>query len=476
MTSTHARPRVLAAALLLAATTVAAPAATAATQAGCPFTGPHVYHWVGGDGHWYQDSHWTSTGVPGKAHTTAHTDYACIDNGSTVTLVNTPLAEAVGLRGLYVAGGSHVVISRGRFLFVNGPATQPSIVRAGSGITDKSGSLGGLGTLEVFGTVRATAHSYGAASFTTRQCAESVSCSGAPARPGRLRIEHGGSMLVNGPTGGGVNLFDHYVLDNEGTVTLTRTGYFAADWGTSIVNRHGGHLLIANDRGIYEGSQRADTPPDVVNHGDVAKTAGTGTSVIGIHFVREQGSDIRVKSGTLVINNAALPRATVDQGRSYGTGGCPSDTPCPHTTNSTNKQTTTVQLPSAFSGSGDITIAQGGASSAPAHIGKSVQVSTPGAAASTAHPMHFVFSFLQSAYPQLSGNQWRTVRLFRSDGQGYSAIKHCRADGTPRAGQQSCLDMRRTSSGSSRHGASNVRAGIVNLVVRTTQNSRWVVV
>ena len=67
----HLVPRTLTVALVAAAVVVAP--ASAAQAAACPFTGPHTFHWAGGNGHWYQhqNSHhqgvgWSEGAVPGS--------------------------------------------------------------------------------------------------------------------------------------------------------------------------------------------------------------------------------------------------------------------------------------------------------------------------------------------------------------------------------------------------------------------------
>ena len=467
--------RVLTVALLAAGMaagiTALAPTASAVS---CPFTGPNTFHWTGGDGHWFQTSHWQEGSVPGKNDTTAATDFACINNGATVHLSNAPVAEAVGLAAIYVGSGSRVIIDHGRFLFLNG-TSQPSVVRPGSDITDNSGSLGGEGILDVSGTVHATSHSGGSATLTTRKCAETNTCSGVAS--GTLTVEPGGTLFVDGATNGGINLFDRYGIDNAGNLSLSNNGYIAADWGTSIVNEHTGHLVIANDRGLYEGFSRAHRHfPWLVNHGSLAKVAGSGTSVIGLKYIAKPGSSVHVASGTLVIGGSAVPAATVDGGRAYGTGGCPATIACQQTTNAAHVQTTRVALPTS-STQAQVSVAQGPPpASFPNAVGQSVQVSTPGASANARHPMRFTFSFLLSAtHGRLTSSNWRHVTLHRTDGNGYHQIPHCRSDGTPPSPAKSCLDMR-TSDGHARAGASYLSNGVVNLVVRTQQNSRWVVV
>ncbi len=455
---------------LLVAGAAAVASAPPADAAACPFTGPHTFHWAGGNGHWYQHQNsqhqgvgWSEGAVPGQYDSTAATDYACINNGATVSLVNSPLAEEVGLAAIYVGNGSHVIVEHGRFLFLNG-TSQPSIVRAGSTIADDSGSLGGVGTLQVAGAVTVS-DSSGAPALASRKCAEYHNCTGTAS--GTLQVERGGTLTITGPT----NFTDRYSIVNEGTLMLTGAGYLAGDWGTSIKNEN--TIDIANDLGLYEGNHPAKTHhPWLINYGELAKTAGSGTSVIGLQYIPKKGSTINVHSGTLVIGGSTVPAATVDPGRTYGNGGCPANTPCQDTTNTGHIQTTKVALPTT-SRAGQVKIAQSAPPTTyPNAIGQSITVGTHGVNATVRHPMRYTFSFLLGAtHGRLKATNWRDARVYTFVAGAYKQIRSCLHDGTPRPGPvRACIDLRNT------NGSSSLSNGVAHYVVRTLPYSRWVVV
>ncbi len=273
----HLVPRTVTVALVAAAVVVAP--ATAAQAAACPFTGPHTFHWTGGNGHWYQTSHWQEGSVPGKNNSTAHTDYACINNGATVSLVNAP-ARGRGRPRCHLCRQRVARDHRSRPFPV--PQRHIAAVHRAPGECHHRR----LGKPRRHGNPRRLRHCscrFAQRGNSPRDPKVRRVQHTVPARPpARWRSSTARRLTVTGPT----NLTDRYVIDNSGTIRLVGNGYIAADWGTSVIRpRPPQHRERSR---ALRGFHQSETGISLVGQ---LRRAGQdrrhGTSVIGLKYIRK---------------------------------------------------------------------------------------------------------------------------------------------------------------------------------------------
>lgn len=487
------RPRRLLAAVAAAATAlvvVPGPSAGAAV-AFCGLTGLDKYTWSGPvGGRWDVAANWTNNGavssrVPGMWNDlTSENDYVCIPSGKSVVMP-APNSLPDGsfwatLRAIDVGTNATLLVDEGSMLFLEGSqSTHPSFARSGSTVTLRSSTLGGRGKITFNGTLN-WINTRGAATMVTRFCDVGAGCDGPlTGAIGRTVIAATGRLNVNSA---GVNLEDKRVIENRGLTTVSGTGYIAADYGTSFTNA-GGTFDIRNDRGYYQGRQRYQITQrgSFVNTGILRKSAGTGTSVVDA--VYSEGSTgagrIVVQTGQISIlgraNDAASNTATVSPGAAFGVGGCDpaASSICTQpVATSADKQVESVALPAGGAVT-DVTIEElpslktASMRTAPTHI------TTPSAVASTSNPMTFRFgldaSLVRSGETPLALSQSLAVSRQADDGATPPVpVPNCTGS-TPTGSQQSCVDR------SASQAATSGAGGDVVLVVRTTQNSRWIV-
>jgi hypothetical protein len=237
--------------------------------------------------------------------------------------------------------------------------------------------------------------------------------------------------------GGGVNVGDRRQIVNSGTITLSKDGYIAADNGTTIVNAAGGTINIANDNGIYQGfTNTGPDPAQLRNHGLVEKTAGNGTSIIGIDFQELSNGQVKVQTGTLSINGTNAPTATVRQGSTYATGACvPSaGATCHARTVPAKSGIGAVTLPSA-PGSGDVSIVV--SKTSPSAVPKE-HLTASSATFSRTKPLGYVLTYRHSIAAGLN-----KVAVEPNGGSSYATIPSC-PNNTPHvpSGAKACLISR----------------------------------
>lgn len=300
-------------------------AASAAPNAGllnkpCPWTTPDAFRWIGpASGAWNVAANWSRGRVPGTA--AGNTDRVCVTAGVTVQ-VNA--GEAFDVQGFWIRGALRV-LDNGVVLVHGDPATQASAVQS---VTLNGGGLGGSGLITVYGQLVMSSSATAVATLSTRSPGPPRSTP--PPRAGRLSLAVGSQLLITSPYRscasplcGGVRLRDGFILDDDGAVTITGTGYLLAEWGTQIRNDISGLIDIQNDFGIYQGAKPswATTRSVLTNGGLIQRSSGAGTSVIDVHFVADGGS-IATQAGTLSIFSDGFP-AFVEDGTSIADGGCP---------------------------------------------------------------------------------------------------------------------------------------------------------
>ena len=376
-----------------ASETASGPAPDCSAWPGLP-DGATFYRWTGADlaqpHSWNRALNWSPAAVPGvpnhgddpNNYLRESTDYACIADASVVI----PHGVDFAVGAFSLAGVTTVTLHPGTRLFANG---LDSSIQSTAGLVLDGATLGGSGTVIDDGTIEMYAtwddqvdpEVPAAAAQTTRFCQSR--CDNIPdASPGETDIGSTGRLLIDAPAQqntahtktvrGGINLADRRTIVNAGTITLSNDGYIAADNGTRIVNAKTGTLDIANDNGIYQGFGDPPLPyadaPLFRNHGLVDKTAGDGTSIIGVDFRELRNGRITVDSGTLSIDGVTAPKASVQQGSTYATGACvPSrGNTCHARTVPSTGGIAAVTLPAAR-GAGDVSIdvAQASPSSVP---------------------------------------------------------------------------------------------------------------
>jgi hypothetical protein len=324
-------------ALVPAATRAAAASGFCSQQAS--YTGTTIT-WTGdgGNSDWQTASNWNPQTVPDEASTPAtyQSQYVCIGldgNGDPATVSIKGLPRHIA--GIDIGLGAHLTIEPGAALYVGsvaGTAVVPSYVRAKSQLRLLASTLGGNGPVTVAGTLRWSAEidSKGHKSVATQTSSECVfnpsqaECPGGDTPGGgRTIIEVHGQLLVDGADFGGVSLGDQRVIDNFGTLSLTRLGYIAMDNGTELVDEPHSSLDIDSPGGIYQGAADGSLPLATVSQkGDVVKDSD-GTSVIGVPVSFGGGGHVKVVRGGLAFRSSKPPTASVGRAGVYASGSCP---------------------------------------------------------------------------------------------------------------------------------------------------------
>ncbi len=220
--------------------------------------------WTGGagDGLWQSAGNWSTASVPSSS------DVACIGSGTTVQ-VTTGSARA----GVLEAGGS-LTISGGSLELAS--SSTPSSVAS---LSLQGGALMGTGSLHVSGSLSWTK------AATMSGTGSTVLQSGAA---GTIELAAGERATLEGRA-----------LVNEGTLTFA-TGTIAMSAGARIASSG---TFKANSQTTSYGSQieipsgSGGVAPSFVNTGTFEKTAGTGTTTIGVVF--EQDGTVTAHTGHL---------------------------------------------------------------------------------------------------------------------------------------------------------------------------------
>jgi hypothetical protein len=218
--------------------------------------------WTGGAGNglWQSAGNWSTASVPGSS------DVACIGSGTSVQ-VTTGSDHA----GVLEDGGS-LTISGGS-LELTSSATASSV----ASLSMQGGALTGAGSLHVSGSLSWT---------------KAATMSGT----GSTVLQSGASGTIELATGEKATL-EGRALVNEGTLTFA-TGTIAMSTGARIASSG---TFKANSETTTYGSQievpsgSGGTAPSFVNTGTFEKTAGTGTTTIGVMF--EQDGTVTAHTG-----------------------------------------------------------------------------------------------------------------------------------------------------------------------------------
>ncbi len=216
------------------------PASTSADGASCTDT------WTGaaGDGQWQTARNWSSGTAPGP------TDVACIGEGATVEITsgNDQVSSLEDAGTLLISGGA--------LDLVDGAETSSA-----NAVVIDGGTLTGAGKMDVAGSLAWSA--------------------GVISGSGSTLIEPGATWSID-PGGYGAVSLDERSVINAGSATW-HSGTVYGENGATIINSGtldvNGENLSGNwfSSGMLRG---AGAPPKIVNTGLVAKTAGTGVSVI----------------------------------------------------------------------------------------------------------------------------------------------------------------------------------------------------
>ena len=341
-------------------------------------------------------------------------------------------------------------------------------------------------TLIVAGTLDADTTDSFPVTITTRWCDVPAQCTAAPTARGEINVQSGGQLLVagnpSGTTFGGINLEDEKDINNAGTISLSNRGFIAADFGTTIENVTGGTIAITNNLGIYEGRNHFGAQPSLTNNGHLGKTAGTGASVIGAKYVPASSGTVGITTGTLTLDQSSttsgvtIPTATVAQAGSYGLGSCPAVTngnpngcTAPNVS-ATSPQAATVTLGTS-AGSSTVSIATQTTGLPSGAIGQAVQIQTPNAHPTVAKPSLFTLYYDTSLVNGATLAQFKMKRA-EDNSNTFLAVPNCLSTGAPPSGKPSCVDERNIAGVSSQI----MSNGDAKIVIRTTQNSRWVAV
>lgn len=471
------RTAIVAIAVCLGGLLVATGTTTTADAAGayCAYTGLNKATWDGGgDGTtWDQAANWNPNVVPGTTPG-GGTTYICIDN-ATITM-NSNRAEAVAID---IRNSTVTLLNNSQIFVYGSQSTRASTIRANATVVmSGSNALGGVGRIDLLGTLRVTSSGGFANTLISRVCGITNSC-GTPISgpPGLLVVGNAANLNIDGggpgPTDlGGVNLKDQYQIDVTGTMRLSNRGFISADYGTRtrLLPKTGGsgRLLITNDGGYYEGSSLygLSTLSTFVNNGQISKTAGTGTSVITATY--SSTGSVSVQSGTVVLPDGPTTAATLGAGDAIGSGLCQtgaSTLACQPVASPADQQIAKVQLASTDTDGGTVAfslIAPSGA----ADIGNPLDVNATGVQASAANPALLSIRYDASL---LGGKQLANLTISRKVGSAaYVVVQPCQSNGNPPSGQTACVDRRGLATSSQ-----NLPDGDVLVVVRTQGFSRW---
>lgn len=250
------------------AVATALPANAAAEPPSCTDT------WTGaaGDGLWQSAGNWSTSGVPGAG------DVACVGSGVTVQVTaGTNQVSVLEDQGsLAISGGSLELMD----------ASTASIVEA---LTMQGGTLTGAGALDV------------SASFSWTGGA-TMSGSGSTV------LEPGVSGEIEAPAGDPA-VVDGRLFVNEGTLTFSSGTIFLSagaqlkNMGTFKANSE--TSSYASQIGVPSGSEGA--APSFVNTGTFEKTAGMGTTTVGVVF--DNGGTVDAHTGGFSFSAGEVQKA-----------------------------------------------------------------------------------------------------------------------------------------------------------------------
>ena len=285
-------------------------------------------HWIAGSGAWETAANWSPATVP----TTG--DDAYIDAAGTYTVTINSLPSIASLQLGNAAGAQTLQINSGQSLTVSGASTVYA-----SGILNHGGStLGGSGTLSVFGTMNWGIGQIIGAGGVVIESGATLNINSASAKTlftSLLTINAGATANWNGGpitfSGGGAidnnGLFeiksDETISDGGSAGTFDNSGTLRKSTTAGTTNFTG--VALANS-GTVELATGTLNSANVTNNGSVILTGtwllddstvtlGTGSDVSGSGL-------LRVAGGTLTVNvNEELPNVQLDSGTIDGTAG-----------------------------------------------------------------------------------------------------------------------------------------------------------
>ncbi len=200
-------------------------------------------------GSWFAATNWSPNGNPGIG------DYAYITNAGTYTVT---LVSAASLNmPLFVLGG--------------GPGTQSLVVD-------------GNPTLNLTGWETVAANG----ALVLSNCWMN----------GALNIKPGGQLQLLGSTS---KTFYSLTVSNQGTMLWAGSSSIAVG-GSGTWFYNSGLFQITGDGSIYNGG--GGGPVVLLNSGVVSKTAGSGTTSVGMSLLNQSGGEVNAQSGTIAFSGA----------------------------------------------------------------------------------------------------------------------------------------------------------------------------
>jgi hypothetical protein len=234
-------------------------------------------------GNWSVAGNWTPAGAPGPSDNALIT----LDGSYTVTLDVDATIAGLTLGG---ASGTQTLSIPGNTLTLNGPGT----VNANGVIGHSGGTLTGTGTLTVNGPYNWSGGTMSGTGTTNAN----------------------GGMTISGASTKTLNT--GRVVNNAGVATWTSPFNVDSGGGAVFNNLAGATFDFQSDTGIFH--DLGGALPTFNNAGTLTKSAGTGTSTIGIAFnnsgtVNAQSGQLSIGStgsfiarGTVAINGGTLTR------------------------------------------------------------------------------------------------------------------------------------------------------------------------
>jgi hypothetical protein len=426
--------------------------------------------WTGGDGDWAEPANWSTHEPPSAASNP--TTRVCIKGAVTVTIG--PTSGRVDVAALVLAEGATLRINAGAQLFVwdNADASF-SLVRAGSTIEVKGGTLGGPGKLKVRGTVRLSPDGDVLAALAT-----SASSGDVVASHGRLVVDEQGRLEAVGS--GPSRLTTAYSVKVRGTASLSDKGVLLADHGTSfaLLARKRlpgvGTLELADDTGYAEGVDDGAALSRFLNQGRISKIDGGGVSRIAADYSASDWAKNDVADGTLVLPDGTYTTAVVAPGATYGTGVCDQSAEvCGSGTTRDRPQVASFTVPPSADNAAMVMVTQLDDKRA-GSLGSIVKTDASELDVSRTSPavieLRYDPSLLVAPDGSLLG--WQDVGVRRSDdgGETWADLPACAKTGAIPRDVVACVDRRGDPESSSR----KLDDGDIIMVVRTIRTSRWI--
>jgi hypothetical protein len=311
--------------LALAPATISAAAVNAICVGGSSYSGTTI-DWTGkGDGHsWDIAANWSPAIVPDvdQLPATYQTQFACIGdnrNGKPAN-VTIPAADAHRIAGIDVGDGAQLTVAPGAGLFLgaaNAAAVIPSTIDAGSTLQLQAATLGGNAPLSVAGTLRLTAEVVKGHKDVATLTGDNTAGSGL------TTIASRGKVAIDGVKFGGVYLAGRRSIDNSGTITFTHFGFLAMNNGTSLIDERHSSLALNGDGGIYRGvKDGATAAPKIRQLGAITRDGKDSGLIADPVVLPKKTPKVTVRRGTLALQGAVAPKASVDRKAGYGLGSC----------------------------------------------------------------------------------------------------------------------------------------------------------